>query len=110
MIQTCGCVNVLSHHDHLRLGPISALDQIEEKVDLKTDRAIVLSSVGWHQGVIGIVASRIVEKYNRPTVMIAIDGGEGKGSARSSTPLSSNSDGAVPSLLLPSLYSALNPA
>jgi len=60
-----------------------ALDQIEEKVDLKTARAIVLSSVGWHHGVIGIVASRIVEKYNRPTVMIAVDGGEGKGSARS---------------------------
>jgi len=60
-----------------------ALQQIEEKINLKTDRAIVLSSVGWHQGVIGIVASRIVEKYNRPTVMIAIDGGEGKGSARS---------------------------
>ena len=60
-----------------------ALQQIEEKINLRTDRAIVLSSVGWHQGVIGIVASRIVEKYNRPTVMIAIDGGEGKGSARS---------------------------
>ncbi|MCP4581689.1 MAG: single-stranded-DNA-specific exonuclease RecJ [candidate division Zixibacteria bacterium] len=60
-----------------------ALDQIDEQVNLKTDRAIVLASVGWHQGVIGIVASRIVEKYNRPTVMIAIDGGEGKGSARS---------------------------
>ncbi len=60
-----------------------ALQQIEEKINLKTDRAIVLSSVGWHQGVIGIVASRIVEKFNRPTVMIAIDGGEGKGSARS---------------------------
>ena len=60
-----------------------ALQQIEDRVDLNSDRAIVLSSVGWHQGVIGIVASRIVEKYNRPTVMIAIDGNEGKGSARS---------------------------
>jgi single-stranded-DNA-specific exonuclease len=60
-----------------------ALEQIEKKIDLNQDRAIVLSSVGWHQGVIGIVASRLVEKFNRPTVMIAIDGNEGKGSARS---------------------------
>jgi len=60
-----------------------ALEQIEKNVNLETDKAIVLSSPGWHQGVIGIVASRIVEKYNRPTVMIAIEGDEGKGSARS---------------------------
>ena len=60
-----------------------ALAQIDETIDLKNDRAIVLASSGWHQGVIGIVASRIVERFNRPTVMIAIDGNEGKGSARS---------------------------
>jgi single-stranded-DNA-specific exonuclease len=60
-----------------------ALEQIEQTVDMKTDRAIVLASKGWHQGVIGIVASRLVERYHRPTVMIAIDGLEGKGSARS---------------------------
>ncbi len=60
-----------------------ALELIETTIDIKNDRAIVLSSYGWHQGVIGIVASRIVERFNRPTVMIAIDGGEGKGSARS---------------------------
>ncbi len=45
--------------------------------------SIVLASDKWHSGVIGIVASRLVERYNRPTVLIAIDGGEGKGSARS---------------------------
>ncbi len=60
-----------------------ALDQIRDMVDLENDRAIVLSSEGWHQGVIGIVASRLVEKFHLPTVMIAIDNGEGKGSARS---------------------------
>lgn len=60
-----------------------AIEQLETKIDLSKERAIVLSSRGWHQGVIGIVASRIVEKYHRPTVMIAIDGDEGKGSARS---------------------------
>lgn len=60
-----------------------ALEQMHEKIDLKKDRAIVLASRGWHQGVIGIVASRLVERFHKPTVMIAIDGDEGKGSARS---------------------------
>ncbi len=46
-------------------------------------RGIVLASHEWHAGVIGIVASRIVERFGRPTVMIALDGEEGQGSARS---------------------------
>jgi single-stranded-DNA-specific exonuclease len=47
-------------------------------------RSIVLASFGWHQGVIGIVASRMVERYHRPTILIALDGeGMGKGSGRS---------------------------
>ena len=60
-----------------------ALSQIDEVVDLKNDRAIVLAGEGWHQGVIGIVASRIVERYHLPTIMISVTDGEGKGSARS---------------------------
>ena len=60
-----------------------ALEQIDSVCDLEKDRAIVLSSEGWHQGVIGIVASRLVEKFHLPTILIAIDNGEGKGSARS---------------------------
>ena len=47
-------------------------------------RSIVLSSREWHQGVIGIVASRIVERYHRPTILIAVDeDGVAKGSGRS---------------------------
>ncbi len=60
-----------------------ALSQIDEVVDLENDRAIVLAGEGWHQGVIGIVASRIVERYHLPTIMISVTDGEGKGSARS---------------------------
>ncbi len=45
--------------------------------------SIVLAKEGWHAGVIGIVASRLVERYHRPVVMIALENGEGKGSARS---------------------------
>ena len=46
-------------------------------------RALVCWHPEWHQGVIGIVASRIMQKYFRPAVVIAIDGEIGKGSARS---------------------------
>jgi single-stranded-DNA-specific exonuclease len=44
---------------------------------------IVIDGEGWHRGVIGITATRIVEKYNRPTVVIARDGDEAFGSGRS---------------------------
>jgi single-stranded-DNA-specific exonuclease len=47
------------------------------------NRGIVLASGDWHQGVIGIAASRIVEKYYLPTVLISLEGEVGKGSARS---------------------------
>jgi single-stranded-DNA-specific exonuclease len=45
--------------------------------------SIVIAGEGWHPGVIGIVASRLVDRYYRPTVLIALDGDSGKGSARS---------------------------
>jgi single-stranded-DNA-specific exonuclease len=44
---------------------------------------IVAASAGWHPGVIGIVASRLVERYGRPSFVIALDNGIGKGSGRS---------------------------
>lgn len=45
--------------------------------------SIVLADERWHSGVIGIVASRLVERFHRPTVMIALEDGAGKGSCRS---------------------------
>jgi single-stranded-DNA-specific exonuclease len=45
--------------------------------------AYVLAGEGWHPGVIGIVASRMVERYHRPCVVIALDGDSGRGSGRS---------------------------
>jgi len=61
-----------------------ACEKIDEN-NLASDarRAIVLASHDWHAGVIGIVASRIVERYHRPTVLIAIENSQGQGSARS---------------------------
>jgi single-stranded-DNA-specific exonuclease len=46
-------------------------------------RGLVLSSEHWHPGVVGIVASRIVERFSRPAVLIGVYDGQGKGSARS---------------------------
>ncbi len=51
--------------------------------DLDETYGIVLAEEGWHPGVIGIVASRIVEEFGRPTVLIALEGDAGKGSGRS---------------------------
>lgn len=47
------------------------------------DTAIILASEGWHQGVVGIVASRLVDKYHLPTILISINDGVAKGSCRS---------------------------
>ena len=47
------------------------------------DTAIVLASEGWHQGVIGIVASRLVEKYHLPTILLSLNEDMAKGSCRS---------------------------
>ncbi|MEZ4412376.1 MAG: single-stranded-DNA-specific exonuclease RecJ [Gemmatimonadales bacterium] len=63
-----------------------AIEQVETNGRLDSDAAIVLAAEGWHAGVIGIVASRLVERYGRPAFMIAF--GEeasamGKGSGRS---------------------------
>jgi single-stranded-DNA-specific exonuclease len=51
--------------------------------DLDNAAGLVLAAEGWHPGVIGIVASRLVEDLYRPIVLVAIDGGVGKGSGRS---------------------------
>lgn len=62
----------------------TTLEQAIAMVDGLPDQpALVLAAEEWHPGVIGIVASRLVERYHRPTVLISIDGSMGKGSARS---------------------------
>ena len=56
---------------------------VENCIDLKNELAIILHQEEWHPGVIGIVASRLVEKYYRPTIMLTTIDGVAKGSARS---------------------------
>lgn len=66
----------------------ATLDRAREMVmqmDLASTYGIVLAEQGWHAGVIGIVASRLVEEFGRPTVLVALDGDEGKGSGRSTS-------------------------
>ena len=62
-----------------------AVEMIERAGAYPACCSIVLASDSWHQGVIGIVASRLVERYHRPTILIALgqDGGLAKGSGRS---------------------------
>lgn len=60
-----------------------ALEQLEGSFDPSEDFGVVLAGEGWHPGVIGIVASRIVERIHRPTVLVAVSDGQGRGSARS---------------------------
>lgn len=57
--------------------------ELMQQLDLSSTYGVVLAEQGWHAGVIGIVASRIVEEFGRPAVLIALDGAEGKGSGRS---------------------------
>ncbi len=59
------------------------LEQIRERVDVKNDKAIVLASKGWHPGVIGIVAAKVVDKYHMPTILLNMQEGLSRGSARS---------------------------
>lgn len=62
------------------------LEKAEEYLDgldLSTAKVLVLAGEDWHSGVIGIVASRLVDKYYKPVVMISVRDGVGKGSCRS---------------------------
>lgn len=77
----------LDKHNHERRAMEArvldyALAQADEAL-ARTPHSLVLSGAGWHPGVLGIVASRVVEKFHRPTVVLGLQNGQGKGSARS---------------------------
>jgi single-stranded-DNA-specific exonuclease len=59
------------------------LYEIENSINLKDVGALVFASEKWHPGVIGIVASRLVDRYARPAILISLKDGVGKGSGRS---------------------------
>jgi single-stranded-DNA-specific exonuclease len=60
-----------------------AMDLIEKEVNFKDDFIIVLSKEDWHPGVLGIVASKIADRFYRPAIIISFQDDIGRGSARS---------------------------
>jgi single-stranded-DNA-specific exonuclease len=79
---------VLDHENGLRQAEDrrtleQALELLADSFEPERDYGVVLAAEGWHPGVIGIAASRVVERIHRPVVMVALDGARGRGSARS---------------------------
>ncbi|MBQ2696510.1 MAG: single-stranded-DNA-specific exonuclease RecJ [Clostridia bacterium] len=61
-----------------------ALSMLKEKAEqFEKDSVLVLAKEGWHSGIIGIVASKITDKFNKPCILLSSDGAESKGSGRS---------------------------
>jgi single-stranded-DNA-specific exonuclease len=63
---------------------LQAIDQrFQQEPDLRNAHCVVIDGDGWHRGVIGITATRVVERYGRPTLVLSHDNGEAHGSGRS---------------------------
>jgi single-stranded-DNA-specific exonuclease len=62
---------------------LAAISLVEEDDDAKNRKSTVLYNADWHKGVIGIVASRLIDKYYRPTIILTESNGHAAGSARS---------------------------
>ena len=58
-------------------------EQLESDPSILRERVIIVSGEGWHHGVAGIAGARLMDKYGKPTVVIAVENGEGRGSVRS---------------------------
>jgi single-stranded-DNA-specific exonuclease len=73
------------NHERQRVGDEIVREitaQLDHRTDLREQYTLVLAGQGWHRGVIGIVASRVVETYHRPALVIGIEDGVGVGSGR----------------------------
>ncbi len=72
------------HNQNRKLIETNILEQAYELAKMQAKKSLIfVSNIGWHPGVIGIVASRLKEKYNKPVAVIAINDGIAKGSCRS---------------------------
>jgi single-stranded-DNA-specific exonuclease len=71
------------HRQDVDRKTLARARELIDALDLDATHGIVLAEDGWHPGVIGIVASRLLEEHGRPVLLIALDGDEGKGSGRS---------------------------
>jgi single-stranded-DNA-specific exonuclease len=75
-------LNLARQQEEQRISE-AVLRQVEESAELRESLCLVVDGEGWHRGVIGICASRVVERFGRPAVVIACDGDEAHGSGRS---------------------------
>lgn len=77
----------LEEQNHIRQKTeqdiLKAVLEIAESDEYKDKKVLVISGCAWHHGVIGIVASRITDKFNKPCILISCEDGIGKGSGRS---------------------------
>ena len=72
------------HRQETEAGVLdAALAAVADAVEPEPPGVVVACGEGWHPGVIGIVAGRLTERYNRPACVVALDGGIGTGSGRS---------------------------
>ena len=60
-----------------------AIEQFQKSYDSEKDLVCILHGENWHQGIIGIAASKIADRFNVPTILISTQDGVGKGSGRS---------------------------
>jgi len=89
MVEAATLARALDKHNRTRQeieeqAVTAAEEQITERYDMETTRSIVVWGEDWHQGVVGIVASRLARRYHRPSVVLTRDtNGQLTGSARS---------------------------
>lgn len=83
--KTAQTLNLLNHkRQDLEKGILSDIQRyIDSNPSLLRQQSLVLAQPGWHVGVLGIVASRLMRDFHRPVVLISLQDGLGKGSARS---------------------------
>ncbi len=60
-----------------------AFQKVEQEINFKEEKVIVVWQEGWHRGIVGIVAARIMDTYYRPTIVLSLEDGVAVGSARS---------------------------
>jgi single-stranded-DNA-specific exonuclease len=73
-----------SQRQQAEAGMLEEIERrLKEDVTFATSRCIVIEGDGWHRGIIGILASRVVDRMQRPALVIALEGGEAYGSGRS---------------------------
>ena len=73
-----------SERQQAEAGMLEQIDRrLQEEPAFAVSRCIVIEGPGWHRGIIGILASRVVDRMRRPAIVIALEGGEAYGSGRS---------------------------